>query len=246
MKLHVLSDVHAETRTAEYTAEFLRTLKTHVKKDEPNVLVAAGDLCCFRQDRESTLELLLGSFSKMYDHVVFVPGNHEYWGSYMEDVPMQLESYRQKYGTISLTDGQIVDIDGVKFGGGTLWYGSDADGHFIDYSRIYSERQAIWNQNANWLKMDLSEVDVCVSHHMPTEESIAPKWLRYGNNEFFCAFIEEHLASFSKLPKLFIHGHTHNPMDFVGVCGSRFYCNPHGYQNEGENPEFWNRLLVEV
>jgi len=121
MKLHVLSDVHAETRTAEYTAEFLRTLKTHVKKDEPNVLVAAGDLCCFRKDRESTLELLLKSFSKMYDHVVFVPGNHEYWGFYMEDVPMQLESYRQKYGTISLTDGQIVDIDGVKFGGGTLW-----------------------------------------------------------------------------------------------------------------------------
>lgn len=246
MKLHVISDIHLETRTSDDYANFIKTLESKQKLDQAHTLVIAGDLCCFRADRRGILEKALQKFSDMYTNVVYVPGNYEYWGSDIDTTKAQIQSYRDKYGTHILIDGQYVDIDGIVFGGGTLWYSKDAGNNFIDFNKIKKSHLDIWNQHENWLKMDLSKVDVCVTHHFPTNESVADVWKNYPNTAFFCARIESHLEKQTKLPKLWIHGHTHSPLDYSSLFGSRVYCNPMGYLNENANPNFWDRLLVEL
>jgi len=246
MKLHVISDIHLETRTAANYSEFMNNLKSRQTVDCADALVVAGDLCCFRKDRQGILENALKTFHKMYANVVYVPGNHEYWGTSIGACVDQIQSYRDKYGTYIFTDGQTANIDGIIFGGGTLWYPELSGNNFIDFTKIKKSQKAIWGQHNQWLTMDLSKVDVCVTHHFPTSQSIAEVWKNYPNNKFFCAGIESHLDKQDKLPKLWVHGHTHNPFDYSSLFGSRVYCNPLGYLGEDLNPNFWERLLVEL
>lgn len=247
MKLHVISDIHLETLRQREQEKFIVQLESKQNSDNADVLVVAGDLCCFRPDREAILVEALKTFRDMYNHVVYVPGNHEYWGSHVH-IPEQIKAIKKVTKTHIMTAGQSVDIDGVRFAGGTLWYPRTVmPGRFIDFHKILDvSPEPIFEQHEAFLASSALDSDVCVTHHYPTEESIAEEWRDYRNNEFFCAKIEKHLEAAPKLPKLFIHGHTHNPFDFQSKYGFRVYCNPHGYENEGNNPAFWDRILIDI
>jgi Icc-related predicted phosphoesterase len=108
-------------------------------------------------------------------------------------------------------------------------------------AEIQKEHESLINDPALWAS------EVVVTHHYPTDESIAPRWQGEPSNVFFSARIDKTLQKHPNSNiKLWIHGHTHDPMDFVSKYGFRVYCNPHGYPGEGSNRNFWDRLLVEV
>jgi hypothetical protein len=94
--------------------------------------------------------------------------------------------------------------------------------------------------------LELSKADIVMAHHFPLE-SIAEEWKGSDTNIFFASpNFAKALQMAPKLPKLFVHGHTHVPVDYVHPLGFRVYCNPLGYNAEGANKDFWNRIRIEL
>lgn len=95
---------------------------------------------------------------------------------------------------------------------------------------------------------------VVVTHHAPSVLSIADQYKTgpYASlNGAYASSLEEDI--FEAKPDLMIHGHTHVSFDYmledeVSENGgkTRIICNPRGYKNVEENPEFNPTLVVEV
>ena len=84
---------------------------------------------------------------------------------------------------------------------------------------------------------------VVVSHHLPSAESVAA---RFKDSLLSACFASELDYLFGKMD-LWVHGHTHDNMDYV-ANGTRVICNPRGYvtYNGAENFDFNPGLVVEL
>jgi len=86
---------------------------------------------------------------------------------------------------------------------------------------------------------------VVVSHHMPSERSVAPRFRDELANSGFTSRLDSMMGRSA----LWIHGHTHDSFDYE-LNGTRVVCNPRGYcrrdGNGCENPDFDPGLIVEV
>ncbi len=85
---------------------------------------------------------------------------------------------------------------------------------------------------------------VVVTHHLPHLRSVAPQ---FDGNILNGAFASD-LRHLFAVPTLWVHGHTHDSMDYV-ESGVRVVCNPRGYERGGggwENARFIEDLTVEI
>jgi hypothetical protein len=82
-----------------------------------------------------------------------------------------------------------------------------------------------------------------VTPHLPPPRSIAPQYAGSSLNRFFVAEDAAGLVERSG-DRLWIHGHTHTPCDYV-IGETRVVCNPRGYPGELSNG-FNRALVVEV
>lgn len=127
---------------------------------------------------------------------------------------------------------------GIKIAGCTLWTDlSDPDdwdcyvNSLIDSKLIrgltWGSYQAAHRADCEFLFRE--KPDVVVTHHSPSMKSCHPKWgshrMNYGFHQKTNRLIDQ-LA-----PKLWIHGHTHDPSDYVHGP-TRVICNPKGYPGE--------------
>jgi len=198
-----------------------------------------------------------------------VPGNHEFFGS---ELAVQLRALRRaaRAQDVHLLDGDAVLIDGVRFLGATLWtdfalYGDEphtiehamavAERGMVDYRVIRSrfatpltpsDTRAIHLLQARWLARELSlpceHATVVVTHHLPHPNSVHP---RYAADPMNPAFASDLSALVRDPVRLWIHGHTHESMDYV-THGTRVVCNPRGYLPQEPNAAFDPGLVVEL
>lgn len=245
MKLHVVSDLHLE-----------HDPNWRLPQTDADVLVLAGDIAPGLRG--------MGAFFKLGKPVLYVPGNHEYYG---ENVPGLLAAMRlyAKPSGITIVDNEEVVIDGVRFLGSTLWtdfalYGADkrdqsiayADKHLNDYITIrngqggwLTARQTM-DMHAKavaWLGRKLAEpfdgTTVVITHHAPHPNSVHA---RFSGHLLNSAFVSNLTPLMGKAP-LWIHGHTHNCFDYA-VAGTRVVANPKGYGDE--NKAFDSAFVVTV
>jgi Icc-related predicted phosphoesterase len=108
---------------------------------------------------------------------------------------------------------------------------------------------ALHRAQRQWLADRLSEPfdgpTVVVTHHAPHRGSLHPK---FASNWLSAAYVSELPDSFFEVPVLWVHGHTHQSMDYI-VGNSRIVCNPHGYASSFKpevNGTFQPALIVEV
>lgn len=100
MKLHVLSDLHTEF------ANFCPP------KTDADIVVLAGDIGV----GSGGLEWAARRFPKA--PVVYVPGNHEFYG---HDIDLTDELKSSAPGNIHILNNDSLELDGVRFLGCTLW-----------------------------------------------------------------------------------------------------------------------------
>jgi Icc-related predicted phosphoesterase len=100
-----------------------------------------------------------------------------------------------------------------------------------------------------WLAAKLAEPfegpTVVVTHHAPHRKSLHRK---FASHWLSAAYVNELPESFFEVPSLWIHGHTHDSMDYQ-VGNTRIVCNPRGYASAFKpqlNPAFNPALVVEV
>ncbi len=244
MKLHIVSDLHLEFEPGWV-----------LPTTDADVLVLAGDI---HPGLKS-----LSAFAKAGKPVLFVPGNHEFYGEQMEGLTAAMRLYAGACH-VTLLDCDEVVIRGVRFLGATLWTDFalngqeqvdaalvEADRHMNDYVSIrYGEGWLTPDKTLQahraaraWLASRLAEPfagpTVVITHHAPHPGSIQARYQGNALNPAFASNLGELMGESC----LWIHGHTHASSDYV-VKGTRVICNPKGYRDE--NPDFQPRLVIEI
>lgn len=244
MKLHVLSDLHLECDPTWNPPD-----------TDADVMILAGDIHPGLQG--------MSAFSRQGKPVLYVPGNHEFYGEQMDGLSAAMRLYSGTAKVTVLNNDEIV-INGVRFLGTTLWtdfrlFGTAqleaallaADGHMNDYISIRNGSGWLTPQHtlhlhlqaARWLEQKLSEPfagpTVVITHHAPHPESCHPK---YSGHILNAAFVSD-LSRMLGKADLWVHGHIHWTLDYE-VKGTRIVCNPKGYGNE--NKRFIPDLVIDV
>ena len=254
MKLQILSDLHLEHGGV---------LPEH--QHEADVLVVAGDLVPYTK---SLMELLADHWCTA-PSIVYVLGNHEFYGADIDDARAKLAKECANAG-IHLLDPGTIRVEGVRFIGATLWTDFELDGpsrtaashilasrgvsdfmgairhrgrHFTTWESVErhrSDRAFIERELARAHRA--SETAVVVTHHAPSPRCVRPWFRDHPFNPAFASNLDPLIERYE--PALWIHGHMHDPVD-ERVGKTRILANPAGYPHEnkrGFNPQ----LCVEV
>lgn len=239
MKLQVVSDIHTEDH-ADLGVEWATMLPV----GDCDALIVAGDFGnvpeCFPTMRK---------LCRRFPQVIFVAGNHEYWNSGFTRVNDSLTKFDAEVENFTWLDCDVADVGGVRILGTTLWYPRTGDTvamehQFPDFLRI-ADPQRIYDENRRAVEFLTDEVlpgDVVVTHHLPTQECVSPRWRGNAFTPFFVCELRALITM--RAPKLWIHGHTHDSRD-INVGKTRIVCNPHGHPMRDLNGMFDTCKLVE-
>lgn len=218
MKIHLLSDLHTE---------FGNRLPDPRPAD---VLVLAGDIGVGRHE----VKRILNHYSPFYNHVFYVPGNHEYYGSTMRELD-DLEVPGNVHAAINPI---AIIIEGVKFIGASLWTDfHDSPSSAMIAARMINDFRVIKNftvhdsiklnkQHKQFIEQNYEPGCVIVTHFLPSLECVAPQYKNSPANPYFAnnLDVKDYACDW-------LFGHTHNFMQkTVGKC--KLHANPLGYPHE--------------
>ena len=243
MRIQLASDLHLEFLAQQFPGEC-----TLAPAPGADVLVLAGDIGNGR--------LAIALFANWPVPVVYVAGNHEFYGRDWMSTRHALREAAQ--GTaVRFLDNSAVVLSGVRFLGSTLWTDYRypcplsqresmdlASISLNDHRRIYADGNlftpdmalAEHQQTRAWLQAQLalpySGKTVVVTHHGPSLLSVHP---RYAGDPLNAAFVSD-LGDLMRGVPLWLHGHVHDSFDYA-LNGCRVVVNPRGYpRNRGEVP----------
>jgi Icc-related predicted phosphoesterase len=240
MNVAILSDLHLEF-FGDRGASFLESL-------DPagvDVLVVAGDLCTYR-----LLRFGIETLCTRYPEVVYVAGNHEYYHSGPGEVHEALTRLREELPNFHWLRNEVAEIAGARFAGTTLWFryhpsNRPYEGGMNDFALIRNFDSWVYDENQRalqFLEREVARADVVVTHHLPSQRSVAAPFVGDPFNAFFVCEVDE-LIELAE-PALWIHGHTHVSLDW-SAGKTRVICNPFGYAIE-RNPFFDRELVVRI
>lgn len=252
MKVQILSDIHVE-------------FGNRIPPPAPgaDVVVLAGDLAPYRTEVLLDIaETLAGC------RVVYVPGNHEFYGGDIDAVREAMARDCARLG-IELLDRRALTIDGVRFIGATLWTDFALDGvaesagsqqtarqRMPDFRVIrhagvaFTPAESVRRHDADrgFIEQELRNAAdedltaVVITHHAPSPRSIRPWYQGNALNPAFASRLDALIARYE--PPLWIHGHMHDSID-EQLGGTRVVANPGGY-TAAENPRYDPALCVDV
>ena len=211
-----VSDVHLEYCKTEKDFDKILTLFISEFEEFPGTLLVAGDFCPVVHPR---FESFWHSFfeSCPYTQVLFIPGNHEYYGSTWEKVHNFLKAFEEKYVRFVFLNQECFGCD---FFGATGWYPDTPDIHLLknnlhDFDQIKSPNlTSLVVSHHDQVEEYLSTASytlpsVCFFHHSPWRRGLQPKFRRdrlrcYYENNFLSTILRTQNSV-----RHIIHGHTH-------------------------------------
>jgi plasmid maintenance system antidote protein VapI/Icc-related predicted phosphoesterase len=232
-KLQFASDLHLDHRTRAGAIEIIDRLL----RIDANVIAIAGDFAA------ATTPIWASAMEKLLaycDHVIYVPGNHEYYNSTPAECHEIFSAMAARSSRFHWLDFDYVTISGVTFAGASLWFQdcTEVQVHkkgLNDFNYIREFTPWVFEQSARAREFFAnSTANVFISHHLPSERSVAS---HYKGKPLNCFYVNDVITGAYHLPKLWIHGHTHNACDYPlpspypnEEC--RVVCNPIGYPGQ--------------
>ncbi len=274
MRIAVLSDIHINIRTGDLlnggmndveaaawvASAFAPAIEEARKSD---IVVLAGDIA------EGSAGLLWAaeSFPKM--PVVYVAGNHEYYGHDLTVLRPELEIIAAKTNNVHFLENRSIELNllgrDLRILGCTLWtdyelHGAEkaqeamqlAEDRIADHRWIANGGQQFLPAHARelhflsrqWLRAELeksySGTTIVVTHHSPCQSSNPPQFEGSPLSPAFASDLTELMHEYS--PQLWIHGHTHHNSDYR-LRETRIVSHQWGYPEE-ELP--MDVMLVEI
>jgi len=240
MKILPISDIHVD-KMPDDGSSFLTTLPLDV-----DIVIVAGDvgpMSCFPS--------FLSRLSDRYKNVIFVAGNHEYYGTPVKEVHAQLEELTRLYSNFHWLHRSVVTIDQVRFVGATLWFpyhpsNSQYEKPMSEFGQVPSFREWAYEENSRskqFFEETLREGDFVISHFLPSFKSVAPQFEDSRFNRFFVCSMDDVIESAHV--SHWVHGHTHRVCDYL-IGATRIICNPVGYINIKQDTGFNYRFIIEV
>jgi Icc-related predicted phosphoesterase len=238
-----VSDLHVE-----FHADGGRTLAEEIDPEGLDVLVLAGDIAV-GQGIGPALDLFCRRFPAA--DIVYVLGNHEHYGTARAVVEAATAGARERNANLHVLDGDVVEIRGQRFLGGSLWFRDAPESRphrswLTDFQTIPGFVPWVFEENDRqlaFLRDELRAGDVVVTHHLPAYECVSPRFRGSPLNAFFVCDVEPLIRE--RAPALWVHGHTHDSVDVV-VGETRIVCNPFGYARSEVNPAYDGNRRVRV
>jgi Icc-related predicted phosphoesterase len=247
MRIRVLSDLHLE---------FAPVALPQVEAD---VVVLAGDA----GPKRHGLRWAQATFPDT--PVLYVLGNHEYYGDVMPKLAGKLRELAVG-SSVQVLENERVELGGVTFLACTLWtdmrlFGDpraaavEAEARMTDYRRIRIEPRyrklraadsiGLHMSSRRWLESELPRTvggpTVIVTHHAPSPMALPSAAAAELVAAAYASDLDELVAASGA--SLWIHGHVHRRSDYH-IGSTRVVCNPRGYPDEATG--FDPALLIHV
>lgn len=228
MKVFLTSDWHIGNIKPDKIDHYINTLMPK-KPSKTTVYVLAGDICSVH---DNNFERIIKKITDKFNHVLFIPGNHDFYGGTIEDgikKMRDLETDRIKF----LYNDKIT-IFNRNFVGTTLWYNwrpnnneinsKSNDFRYIkDFTpdKMYSE----CNAASRFLTENTHMGDIVITHHAPNRRCMS--WADPEiQNGFYCDYADKIIKC--NKPSWWMHGHTHMPTSYCDHK-TRVVSNPLGF-----------------
>ena len=238
MNFQIASDLHFDTRDGLYSTEY------PVRKAP--LLILAGDVAsAMDPDYQDMLERV----AEPFDMVLYVPGNHEYYGSNIsvERMDERIEEICYSVGNIVYLNKRRINIRGMAYIGATLWTNCPNEAKYMnDFSHINSGRftpateNRLHREHKQWLgdairsaKRDGCVGAVVVTHHAPDRALELDTHSR--DPVLFPWYYSSDMGNLTHDPfvQVWVHGHTHEAYRMqIDEGGTIFASNALGYQRE--------------
>lgn len=238
MKICLASDLHLEFNAEPQLAP-------------ADVLVLAGDIDVGR----SNVVRYLKKVAKDYPHVIYVPGNHEYYAGLDIRAFNITHKFEDKLpdNVHFLNPGDVV-IQDVTFTGATLWTNFNnnpqselmAKVFITDFRRMRNVTPDVMRGEFEYAKMYLEMSakrpgkKVFVTHFLPAQACVHTKWQGSPLNDYFANHLDDWIAELEDVTWFF--GHTHDKIG-VQLGSTKLYSNPVGYPGEHNN---YQPMIIEV
>ncbi len=251
MRIQIVSDLHLEF--SDINIQNIENADVLVLSGD--IMVASKVL---KENSEYGIRFrdFLKRVSFQFPHVIYVMGNHEFYsdGRFFDSIE-DLRTACAVHNNIYLLERDTKIIDDVVFVGGTLWTDMNkfdpltlhaVRDMMMDYRAIHNDKAGFrrlkpadtverHRATLDYIKFVADEhkdkkVVVC-THHSPSFQSVADEYKsEYLMNGAYHSSLEEHILDRPQI-KLWTHGHTHHPFDYmIGEC--RIVCNPRGYEQD--------------
>jgi hypothetical protein len=264
MKVKVVSDLHLE---------FCEHGQGVPDLGEGNILILGGDILCARHLKTNgKLKEVYNSFLykcvENFDRVLFIPGNHEFYGHNYEGTLEVLRTHLNPH--IDFLHDSHVIVDDWVFIGCTLWtdFNNESPLEMLDAEQYMNDYRTI-RIGSNFRTLRSSDTlqfhrrskqyifDKCeefkdkniwvLTHHGPSRQSIPYRFIKSVNGAYV-SDLDDSILGHPQI-KYWSHGHTHDSFDYkIGDC--RIVCNPRGYwtgvNSNHLNPNFNPNFEVEL
>ena len=256
MRINVISDLHLEFAPLELPGGDvlilagdvceLRSLKKDVNaKKPPDWKQATG--------KEWRFQRFFEVECAKYNTVFYVLGNHEHYHGRYDKTLNELRSLLPP--NITILQDEAAELDGVVFLGSTLWTDMNKGDpltmwtarnsvndfkhitHHYAHAGIYGKLRpeitvAAHRKSVDYMQAALGQRGqdkiVVISHHAPTELSVAPAYKReYAMNGAYRSDLSEFILDHPQI-KVWVHGHMHDVCDYT-IGSTRILANPRGY-----------------
>ena len=259
MRIQVLSDLHIE-----FEGNRIPPLAP-----DADLIILAGDLAPVFTRR-------VGDIAKAWagaDHILYVPGNHEYYGSEIDDARRELARQCLQH-EVTLLDPGAVTIEHVRFIGATLWTDFKLDGGVVgevwahhevgqalsDFRGAIRHRKALEGlfttresalrhaEHREFIETELAMTrDAGLTPVVITHHAPSPRCIRpwFEGSRLNPGFASDldHVIA-QYQPPVWVHGHMHDRVD-ESLGGTRVVANPQGY-NRVEGWAFDPALVIEI
>lgn len=258
MKIKVFSDIHLEFYSAYQVFD----------AGKGDILILAGDIMTVRHlKKDGYLGRLYRDFlnncAKDFSHVLYVLGNHCFYGYNYEGT---FRTLRESVpSNVQILDNDCVKIGDMNFIGFTFWtdFRNENALDMMEARSVMNDYRCI-RIGSNYRKMipedtlrfhkrskeflleklkELKDEKVFViSHHSPTLQSIPEEFKTSLCNSAYCSDLDDLILSYPNI-KYWVYGHTHNAKDFY-IGETRLINNAVGYpgQDTGYNPNLFLKI----
>lgn len=230
MEIDLISDIHLE-------------FAPWILNKTGDILVIAGDL---GKATSKSYKIFLVDVARKYRHVILVSGNHESYGTTIENGEAQIRNAVADLPNVSYLQCDSVIIDDVEFLGCTLWSEVSIDTWLINDGNSIkrfslNNYKELHRKHREWLSTRLkgpsTRKRIVVTHHLPSYKCIDSKYDDDTMNQFFAS----HLDDLVPRATLWLCGHSHTP-NCCQIGGTYIFLNPRGYP--GENPSDYEPISI--
>lgn len=212
--IQVCSDLHLETNDIQ-EKDFVNIIKPCAE-----VLILAGDI---GDPFSPIFENFISYCSSHFIYVLFVSGNHEYYGYSIVETDFQIENLFSDYSNVIYLNNKTFEYNELLFIGTTLWteisnsiQSSDLS-MMYDYKKIkdFSPNQCndLFMNNIAFIKENIEKKEcIVITHHAPSYKCISDEYKGDKSNCFFASHLDDYIENKNVIA--WVYGHTHYNIEY--------------------------------